>query len=148
MESNPPWPLPKCQHTSCADCLASAGGEGGWHKCRWSSAFSHDDTFEGFVNDDCDDIVCEQADTDEAIVAAVQDRGDEVSDDDTDEEDRTPELSSRDALDYVTNVSHWLQTLGTEVYGYFFVRPSENECTIAHHTWDAEGGVCRHTRWL
>ncbi|KAH7955974.1 hypothetical protein HPB52_005307 [Rhipicephalus sanguineus] len=63
-----------------------------------------DDTFEGFVNDDCDDIVCEQADTDEAIVAAVQDRGDEVSDDDTDEEDRTPEISSRDALDYVSKL--------------------------------------------
>ncbi|KAH7935657.1 hypothetical protein HPB52_011444 [Rhipicephalus sanguineus] len=40
VESNPPRPLPKCQQTSCADCLAIAGGEGGWHKCRWSSALS------------------------------------------------------------------------------------------------------------
>ncbi|KAH6932976.1 hypothetical protein HPB50_011196 [Hyalomma asiaticum] len=62
-------------------------------------------TFEAFVNDDCDDIVCEQADTDEAIVAAaVQDRGDEASDDDTVEEDCAPEISSRDALDYVAKL--------------------------------------------
>ncbi|KAH6945250.1 hypothetical protein HPB50_007678 [Hyalomma asiaticum] len=62
------------------------------------------DTFEAFVNDDCDDIVCEQADTDEAIVAAVQDRGDGASDDDTVEEDCAPEISSRDALDYVAKL--------------------------------------------
>lgn len=37
------------------------------------------DTFKGFMNDDCD-TVCEQADTDKAIVAAVQDRGDGASD--------------------------------------------------------------------
>ncbi|KAH6942668.1 hypothetical protein HPB50_009204 [Hyalomma asiaticum] len=62
------------------------------------------DTFEAFVNDDCDDIVCEQADTDEAIVAAVQDCGDGASDDDTVEEDCAPEISSRDALDYVAKL--------------------------------------------
>ncbi|KAH7935607.1 hypothetical protein HPB52_010540 [Rhipicephalus sanguineus] len=83
-------------------------------ECRQRRRPSHRKTFlcvvrralcaAGFVNDDCDDVVCEQADTDEAIVAAVQDRGDEVSDDDTDEEDRTPELSSRDALDYVSKL--------------------------------------------
>ncbi|XP_037529357.1 tigger transposable element-derived protein 6-like [Rhipicephalus sanguineus] len=75
-----------------------------WSDLMRNNIVGQDDTFEGFVNDDCDDIVCEQADTDEAIVAAVQDRGDEVSDDDTDEEDRTPELSSRDALDYVSKL--------------------------------------------
>ncbi|KAH6921172.1 hypothetical protein HPB50_027842 [Hyalomma asiaticum] len=52
------------------------------------------------MNDDCDDIVYEQADTDEAIVAAVQDRCDGASDDTVDE-DCTPGISSRDALDYV-----------------------------------------------
>ncbi|KAH7961814.1 hypothetical protein HPB52_012247 [Rhipicephalus sanguineus] len=75
-----------------------------WSDLMRNNIVDQDDTSEGFVNDDCDDIVCEQADTDEAIKAAVQDRGDEVSDDDTNEEDRTPELSSRDALDYVSKL--------------------------------------------
>lgn len=42
VESNPPRPCPKrCgQHRSCAGCLASAGGEGGWQECRWSDALA------------------------------------------------------------------------------------------------------------
>lgn len=75
-----------------------------WSDLMRNNIVGQDDTFKGFVNDDCDDIVYEQADREEAIVAAVQDRGDEVSDDDTDEEDRTPELSSRNALDYVSKL--------------------------------------------
>ncbi|KAH7976411.1 hypothetical protein HPB52_013153 [Rhipicephalus sanguineus] len=51
VESNPPRPLPKCQHTSCAVCLASAGGEGGWHKCRWSSALSQEGLVDQFLVD-------------------------------------------------------------------------------------------------
>ncbi|KAL1487339.1 hypothetical protein MTO96_046582 [Rhipicephalus appendiculatus] len=75
-----------------------------WSDLVRKNIVGEDDTFEGFLNEDCDDIVCEQADTDEAIVASLQDHGDEVSDDDTDEEDRTPGLSSKDALDYVSKL--------------------------------------------
>lgn len=45
--------------------------------------------------------MCEEADRDEAIVAAVCDCDDKASDDDTDEEGSTLELPSRDALDYI-----------------------------------------------
>ncbi|KAL1452371.1 hypothetical protein MTO96_043813 [Rhipicephalus appendiculatus] len=45
-----------------------------WSDLVRKNIVGQDDTFEGFVNEDCDDIVCEQADTDEAIVPALQDR--------------------------------------------------------------------------
>lgn len=38
VESMPPLTCPpRCsQHRNCSTCLESAGGEGGWHECRWS----------------------------------------------------------------------------------------------------------------
>ncbi|XP_067133716.1 multiple epidermal growth factor-like domains protein 8 [Centruroides vittatus] len=38
VESMPPLTCPpRCsQHRNCSTCLQSAGGEGGWHECRWS----------------------------------------------------------------------------------------------------------------
>jgi hypothetical protein len=38
IEASPPAECPaRCyQHTSCAACLSSRGGEGGAHECAWS----------------------------------------------------------------------------------------------------------------
>lgn len=74
-----------------------------WSDLVKNNIAGQDDTFEGFVNEDCDDFVCEEADTDEAIVAAVRDCDNNVSDDD-DDGDSTPELPHRDALDYISKL--------------------------------------------
>ncbi|KAH7967703.1 hypothetical protein HPB52_001663 [Rhipicephalus sanguineus] len=92
------------QDTTSNDDDEAVDVDDAWSDLMRNNIVGQDDTFKGFVNDNCDDIVCEQADREEAIVAAVQDHGDEVSDDDTNEEDRTPELSARNALDYVSKL--------------------------------------------
>ncbi|KAH8032701.1 hypothetical protein HPB51_001393 [Rhipicephalus microplus] len=173
VESNPPRPCPKrcSQHTSCGDCLASAGGEGGWHECRWSSALSEEDLVDRFsvdlwkhvecpatfiakqpivcVTHDVAGVVCMPQVPMEGASVCVEGTG-------APQVDLVGQLPSscmvilclkdeHHAFCTISNVSYWLQTLGSEVYWYYFVRPPENECTNGHHTCDAEREECVDT---
>ncbi|XP_037559962.1 multiple epidermal growth factor-like domains protein 8 [Dermacentor silvarum] len=175
VESNPPRPCPKrcSQHTSCTECLASAGGEGGWHECRWSSALAECMT-PSYVGLRCEGGACGQVlgGSVEACGVPCHVHG-QAAHCLRDPRCgwcglRAPGANGRGLCmrgghrgptggscgpasvflhghPLPANVSHWLQTLGSEVYWYYFVRPPENECTNGHHTCDAEREECVDT---
>lgn len=175
VESNPPRPCPKrCgQHRSCADCLASAGGEGGWQECRWSEALGQCLT-PSFVGLRCEGGAC----------GAVLRGGPEACGRPCHARPQAAlcledprcgwcgllgpgangeGLCMRGGMGAPTggacspgsvflqgrplpaNVSQWLRTVGSRVAWHYLVRPRENECTNGHHNCDGAREDCVDT---
>lgn len=107
-----------------------------WSDLVKNNIVGQDDTFEGFVKEDCDNFVCEEADTDEAIVAAVRHRDHNVSDNDYDEGDSTPELSHSDVLDYISKLGMYCVQKGLSEKAFQRLIAVEDE--IVHNAVKAQ----------